>query len=270
MDIGFNTDGLCLAKGALRQARVCIGHLRSPGRSSTQPAPHYDRVSAHFRANVSDDACWEWTGGCSSLGVPKLTAESTTTSIRIRRYIWLSFIGQLRGGIHPGLQSKDFETVSSSCGNRTCVRPSHLIKRAAYRGRQGRLSYQGIGPRKNQKALSPVSVMRLVRAESVIRLKRQGLTNSKVASALKMSLSQVERVISGTSFPFLCRDGLRKSIALSSRLNRISSLTKYKTSEARRSAKAKHDRQYRMKIKQMVGSLCKNRLLQVSNAAIFG
>lgn len=270
METGFDTDWLRLAKGHLRQARVCVGHLRAPGRSSTQVSPHLERLFTFFKADLSGDSCWEWTGGCSSAGFPKLSTESATTSIRIKRLIWVLFLGPLRGGLHPGVKSKDFETVSSSCGNQRCLRPSHLFKRAALKGRANRVSYQGIGPRKSQPALSAVSVARRVRAETVIRLKREGITNSRVATTLQMSLTQVERIVSGTSFPFLCREGLRESIRVSSRLRMIESRTKYKTDEERRSAKANRERRYRRNIEQLGGVPFEKKHIWVAGSAING
>lgn len=234
-----------LAKISLRQARVCIGHLRSPGRSSTQAIPHYDRLMMFFKADLFDDLCWEWSGSCSSGGLPKITCESTTTSLRVRRLIWELFIGPLCGGLHPGLTLKAYEVVSSTCGSEVCVRPTHLIKKLHVVRPPDTITYRGIGPRNNLKPRSEISIGRYVQAESVIGMKRQGLTNTKVASILSLSLTTVERIISGSSFPHLSRTGLRESIQVHSRLNQIASHTKYKTEAERRAARASQARRYR-------------------------
>lgn len=147
--------------------------------------------------------CWEWTGAVSSAGLPHRSSPDHTTSVSLRRLIWISFIGPLHGGLHPNLKDRSSELVSSTCSNKRCLRPSHLCTVAAMeRKPKPRESYQGIGPRKIR-PLTALSKLRRIRAERLLRLKREGYTNESAARAVGMSIKNAERIISGKVFPFL-------------------------------------------------------------------
>lgn len=147
--------------------------------------------------------CWEWTGAVSSAGLPHRSSPDHSTSVSLRRLMWISFIGPLQGGLHPNLKDRSSELVTSSCSNKRCLRPSHLRAVAAReRKPKPRETYQGIGPRKIR-PLSPLSIQRRTRAERLLALKREGYTNKAAAQAVGMSLKNAERIISGKVFPFL-------------------------------------------------------------------
>jgi hypothetical protein len=130
--------------------------------------------------NLSHGACWEWKGAVSSSGLPHRSAHRHATSVSLRRLVWMLLIGPLSGGLHPDLTDRSCELVGSTCFNPRCLRPSHLKATPATECKpERRETYQGIGPRKIR-PLSPLSILRRTRAERLLRLKRDGLTNKYV------------------------------------------------------------------------------------------
>lgn len=158
-----------------------------------------------FIAMDSFDAssCWVWTGSVSSSGLPHRSAHGHSSSISLRRYLWILLIGPLRGGLHPDLKDRSCELVKSSCSNSRCLRPSHLCIVAGTDHKPApRVTYQGIGPWKIR-PLTPLSILRRSRAERLLRLKRDGYTDKAAAEAVGLSIKNAEKIISGKVFPSL-------------------------------------------------------------------
>jgi len=147
--------------------------------------------------------CWEWRGAVTSSGLPRRSSPDYTTTVSLRRYVWISLVGPLRGGLHPDLKDRSVELVTSTCSNKRCLRPSHLrtILASAHQP-PARETYRGIGPRKIR-PLTPLSLFRWARAESLLALKRKGYTNKAAAQAVGMSLKNAEKIISGKVFASL-------------------------------------------------------------------
>ena len=153
--------------------------------------------------SLDASSCWEWKGSVSSSGLPHRSAHGHTTSVSLRRLIWILLVGPLHGGLHPDLTDRTCELVKGTCANNRCLRPSHLrIISAREHGPMPREMYRGIGPRKIR-PLTPLSILRRTRAERLLRLKREGYTNKAAAAAVGMSVKNAERIISGRVFPFL-------------------------------------------------------------------
>lgn len=145
--------------------------------------------------SLDTSVCWEWKGSVSSAGLPHRSSPDHSTSVSLRRLIWILLIGPLRGGLHPHLQDRSCELVKSTCASKRCLRPSHLyaIPATEYKPKP-RETYQGIGPRKIP-GFTPLSIFRRTRAEALLRLKREGYTNKAAAEAVNMSIKNAEKII---------------------------------------------------------------------------
>lgn len=167
-------------------------------------APTLSRLFLFITIHSLDaSSCWEWQGAVSSAGLPHRSAHGHTTSVSIRRLVWILLTGPLRGGLHPDLTDRTCELVKGRCANTRCVRPSHLrVISAREHEPLPRETYKGIGPRKIR-PLTPLSILRRTRAERLLRLKREGYTNQAAAEAVGLSVKNAEKIISGKVFPFL-------------------------------------------------------------------
>jgi hypothetical protein len=65
--------------------------------------------------------CWEWTGICSSAGVPKINlyvgyGKNGRTVLSTRRVVWQIVKGAIPAG----------RLITTKCGNPKCLNPEHL------------------------------------------------------------------------------------------------------------------------------------------------
>lgn len=174
------------------------------GEGETALAPPLAALFPYIAIDPTESShCWEWKGSVSSAGLPHRSSPDHSTSISLRRLVWILLVGPLRGGLHPDLKDRSCELITDTCSNKRCLRPSHLCTIAALKAKpKPREIYRGIGPRKIR-ALTPLSILRRTRAERLLRLKREGYTNKAAAQAVGMSIKNAERIISGKVFPFM-------------------------------------------------------------------
>lgn len=188
----------------------------SPHNHDISSAPSFSSLLPFITMNLSHGACWEWKGAVSSAGLPHRSAHRHTTSVSLRRLQWMLLIGPLCGGLHPDLTDRSCELVACTCFNPRCLRPSHLKATPATECKpEPRETYRGIGPRKIR-PLSPLSILRRTRAKTLLRLKRDGLTNKAAAEAVGMSVKNAEKIIGGKVFPFLQKEKLGSWISTES------------------------------------------------------
>lgn len=63
------------------------------------------------------DECWEWQAAFNSAGYPRKTHNGA--DLQANRWMWLTLFGPIPEGL----------VVSTTCGNRACVHPAHLVLR---------------------------------------------------------------------------------------------------------------------------------------------
>ena len=118
------------------------------------------------------------------------------------------------------------------------------------------MRYKGIGPKLECRKLSDVVIAERNMAEQIICLKRSGMSNRAVAQRVAMSLSQIERIISGSCFSFISRFGLREQVRAFRYRNFSLSQRKYSSDRARKDRRNELERARRSKLREkMSGSL---------------
>lgn len=88
--------------------------------SGRKKVPVGERFWSYVNKPVDDgdeDACWEWVGATTSQRDDTGVFWDGFGSVRVPRFIWELTYGK----VPPGGR------VTQECGNRRCVRPTHLL-----------------------------------------------------------------------------------------------------------------------------------------------